>query len=320
MVVFQKFITIDGAGFVGDDATIKDINPRGASAYEAELMLCLAKIHANPVGRILLHWLKQVRGNHEISIYRYYQENPSNQNDVNAFSLPVDRRAAVPFGQPLRNIWGNPVRVPVPLAPGDAEDPVTGQRVDKNGHAVEPTKPLLGTGGGSSIVIGFTPGLFTHQEVAGMKPDEVLVHEFTHSYRELRGTLIGKGVGCVRFRIKNGHWYKYWSEPYPNVEEFLAVIVANIYMSARNSPKLRTEYFAKLVKGKVQYQTAVNSAARNQRGSLRTGMTPSETFMLENYGRITQLFADETAFLRQLAKVDTAFNPFRDYEAQSRGN
>jgi hypothetical protein len=309
VVTFQNFISIDGAGFLDGNGLIQKIDTHGQTQYETEVLRCLASIGGNPVGGILLHGLKAVRGTHTVAIYRYYKQQPNNQNDINAFSAPQDRKAATPPGKDVRDMWGGRVLVPVLDAHGHAiQDPVTG---------IVATQPLKGTGGGSSVEIGFTPGMFSHQEAAGAAPDEVLAHELTHSYRQLRGNCTMTGVGCKIYKGPAGHAVAAWSENYPNLEEFFAVLVANIYISAKNAgERLRIEYFVKIANGQMKYGTAPDSGARNQQGALKQGNTASEAFVLEHYGRVTQLYQEETGLARAIAKVQCPFNPFRDYEAK----
>lgn len=305
MVVFEKFIRIDGGGSVSG-AEIKEVGLSGWRQYESEVMSILTAIAGNPVGKILLHWVRAVKGARDIAIYRYFRQNPHNKNDVNAASAASDPQAAVPRGQNVRDIHGDPVLVPVRDRQGNfIQDPVTG---------AVPLAPLMGTGGGTGAVIGFTPRMFTHQEVAGAAPDEALAHELVHTYRQLSGHITDTrtGLDYSVWVMVNGHPVQMWLGNYPNLEEFFAVLVANIYISARHrGEKLRTRYYCTIEDGKLRWRQAADSAARGP-----NGRNASEEFLLEYYGRITQLYNEETGFAHALAQVDATFNPFRDYEAR----
>ncbi|MGA3186954.1 MAG: M91 family zinc metallopeptidase [Bryobacteraceae bacterium] len=294
MVVFHNLISIDGAGF----------DVRGGKKYESEVLHYLRIVNSNHVGRILLHWLRAIKGKHSIAMYPYKAHRC--EKDFWSFSAPTNLKSATPAERNVRDSWGRPIPTPtLDRAHHRIEDPVTGQVV---------MEPMKGTGGGSNTVIGFTPGRFTHQQIAGLAPDHVLVHELTHSYRQMRGHVNKTAVGCVVAKQANGST---WSENYPNMEEFLAVMIQNIYQSASGTGgALRGEYFSNVVKGQLRYRQVPDSGARDRQGALQTGMTPSETFVLEHYGRVTQLYREETGLAHDLAQIKCTFNPFRDYEAK----
>jgi hypothetical protein len=116
------------------------------------------------------------------------------EEDYNASARPDDDEAATATGMPL---------------------------LDKKG------KPLVGsgTGEGSDVEIDFAPamwGLFSDGKGEaptgpGSNPDEVLFHELVHASRDLRG---------LRYRLSvNGNL--------DNEEEYLAVVIGNIYSSER---------------------------------------------------------------------------------------
>jgi hypothetical protein len=59
------------------------------------------------------------------------------------------------------------------------------------------------------------------------RPDEVLFHELVHACRELRGVLYRSGV--------NGG--------FDNEEEYLAVVIDNIYLSEKGQTQLRASHY-----------------------------------------------------------------------------
>jgi hypothetical protein len=128
-----------------------------------------------------------------IRILPYKQDD---EDDYNASARPYDDEAATATAMPL---------------------------LDKRG------KPLTGSGSGqgSDVEIDFSPamwGLFSdgrNQDSKpsgpGSNPDEVLFHELVHACRDLRG---------LRYRLSV-------NRDFDNEEEYLAVVIGNIYSSER---------------------------------------------------------------------------------------
>ena len=82
---------------------------------------------------------------------------------------------------------------------------------------------IMGTGSNSAI--HFTPG---RPEVVGpaSKPDEVLLHELVHASRQMRG---------VRFKGSV-------NKDFDNEEEFIAIVIDNIYLSEKGQTDLRANH------------------------------------------------------------------------------
>jgi hypothetical protein len=76
-----------------------------------------------------------------------------------------------------------------------------------------------GTGRGISAHIWFTPDHWNGSRGPGSRPDEVLIHEMVHALRMMEG----KTVGAVTKGIGN----------FDLLEEFFAVLFANIFMSEK---------------------------------------------------------------------------------------
>jgi hypothetical protein len=89
----------------------------------------------------------------------------------------------------------------------------------------------LGTGAGTSSTIDYTPGMWgpsgtAHAQGPGTLADEILCHELIHAGRQMKGVQHNKKV----------------SDFYQNEEEYVAVVVTNIYMSEKKQTKLRASH------------------------------------------------------------------------------
>lgn len=106
---------------------------------------------------------------------------------------------------------------------GNADNPAT--REDERDDMVPPG--LVGTGKGSDVVINFSPENIKAKKVFDRSPDTVLFHELVHTFRIFQG---------LRNPIptENIKWM--------NEEEWLAVVITNVYMSAAGSTRLRGGY------------------------------------------------------------------------------
>jgi hypothetical protein len=84
-------------------------------------------------------------------------------------------------------------------------------------------RPEVGTGKGTRARIRFNPG---EDKGAGYRPDENLFHELVHASRDMRG-------------VAN---YMPVNKGYKNLEEYLATILKNIYLSEKGYDKLLGHY------------------------------------------------------------------------------
>ena len=88
----------------------------------------------------------------------------------------------------------------------------------------------LGTGSGTDVTVYFTSQDHLKElNLPGNRPDEVLLHELVHALRMM------KGMSLCRFM----------PDDYDTVEEFHAILVANIYRSECGYPTLRANHFGK---------------------------------------------------------------------------
>ena len=91
----------------------------------------------------------------------------------------------------------------------------------------------IGTGRGTSAHIWFSPDHWNGSRGPGSRADEVLIHEMVHSLRMMEGKTVGKATkGIGNFDL---------------LEEFFAVLLANIYISekaAGSVTRLRRDHHA----------------------------------------------------------------------------
>lgn len=158
-----------------------------------------------------------------------------------------------------------------------------------------------GMGTGSDAKVGFTPGHWTRrgndvgtgvfQSVKcapppgpGHQPDEVLFHELVHACRDLRGVSYNLPVNAG----------------YRNEEEFLAVVIGNVYLSEKGQRKLRANHDSDGVLKDPERFLEHAWVSPDPR-------TLIHRFMLRQYS----LFAS-------LARIDVAFNPVRQYDLEEK--
>jgi Effector protein len=85
---------------------------------------------------------------------------------------------------------------------------------------------MFGTGGGSNSVIWYTAGMWNEKHRPsgpGHQPDEVLHHELVHASRQMRGVMNEMPV----------------NKGYDDMEEYLAVVLTNIYLSDKGQDSKR---------------------------------------------------------------------------------
>jgi hypothetical protein len=179
--------------------------------YKRQIVGLLKQIKNYPTGRALLGQFANGRPS-------FTRIRPYNRDDPNALALPND------FEQ-LKYIVARGARL--------SDDP-------KNSYQYK----VVGKGGGANCNIWFSPEVAEalrnrirkahHGHAPAMATDEVLYHELVHASRMIAG---------VWNSTPADHWYQ-------NAEEYLAVILTNIYVSDKGGPPLfRAFYDAELPDG-----------------------------------------------------------------------
>jgi len=166
------------------------------------------------------------------------------------------------------------------VPPGYQAASSSGQvELDPRGNAL-PGNPV-GAGAGSGVVIWFTPQdyLGIVSQPAG-RPDEALIHELAHAVRMTKGVLRPVAVPPK------------YSMIYDNVEELLAVTIANIYRSEQiNRPNLRADH-------------------RGHR-AMQPPFTDPDNFYLTYQQELDSLFTSMTILFAEVSSVRCRFNPIR---------
>jgi hypothetical protein len=133
-----------------------------------------------------------------------------------------------------------------------------------------------GTGSGSDVVIHITPlDHVLSLAIPGDWPDEVLLHECVHALRMQKGKNLCLGL----------------DEGYDTVEEFYAILIANIYRSECRRRELRAHHGPKV--------------------PLRAPLTNEGAFYARWKAEIDQLVKEMPQLCKALAAVRCAFNPIR---------
>ncbi len=119
--------------------------------------------------------------------------------------------------------WGDPINsdtVPRNVTHPDEEDfadaAARGARFRHN------RKRVVGTGAGANSMISYSPEMWgaggsSKVQGPGYEPDEIVFHEMIHASRQMRGLLENESV----------------NRGYDNVEEYLAIVLCNIYLSEK---------------------------------------------------------------------------------------
>lgn len=104
--------------------------------------------------------------------------------------------------------------------------------LDGRGNLPAAGKPhVIGTGLGSDTIINFSPSIFAmagSPTGPGASSDEILLHEMVHGLRQMMGRSVRETVGG--------------NPGMHNYEEFVAIVVANIYRSEIGQPQLRSDH------------------------------------------------------------------------------
>ena len=189
--------------------------------------------------------------------------------EQNAYAEAVRLDKATPKGKPILACSDNPK---ASIKAGQAYG-------DPQGRAYP------GLGGGSDTEIRFNALMWTPPPgggavAPGAAADEILLHEMTHGLRQMRGQMLCSGV--------------YDHPTYDTIEEFIAILVSNLYRSERGRPGLRSDHGA-------------NSPP------LSPALSDPATFLdtESNKDHIHKMFEEDLVFAKNLANVRCAFNPVK---------
>jgi hypothetical protein len=275
------------------------ITPKGVDRdpkkddYEKEITKLLTEIAGKPVGQVIYDAILLTKKQLTISPESLRPAN-SYQPDktyrgTRAATFALDPAAAAPA---TVSPTGTKLRDKQYAGKDDDDDTETDPATHKGDERYDPVAPKYAAkGGGSDTIIYFTPGAKGDKSCANGSglcadnPDEVLLHEMVHALRDMQGLF--NPVPTVTLR-------------YMNEEEFLAIVVTNVYISkAKGKTFLRPDY--------------------RRVGPLQAPSNTSDGFLkdtenkdiLDYYSKFWQPVFD------QLGKVQTDFNPFSKFTTTS---
>jgi hypothetical protein len=161
----------------------------------------------------------------------------------------------------------------------------------------------VGEGGGSDSTVKYTPGMYTGSVMAEISkgPDEVLFHELVHASRQMRGV-------ADKIPVNAG---------YGNQEEYLAVVLTNIYMSEKGQWRFRASW------GDWDDDEEPTGARAHLQGGdadwfirnvQHVNLSPSQ--LMENFKRSQPRFFNALA---HLPPERPKFNPVRQYFREQQG-
>ncbi|MEO8650529.1 MAG: M91 family zinc metallopeptidase [Acidobacteriota bacterium] len=226
-------------------------------AYRREVEKVLSLVSSTQAGQTLIKHINSKKPYMLIQAFKPRADDP-----VNAFETPRSEGDGAPAGYVADSV---PINIPV------------------IGKVDIPT--IIGTGKGTIVDIDYHPA--TWHEVAkrvghirpGDGAGEVLFHEMIHGLREMSGLMKYKD------RVAG-------EEKMDSVEEFYAIMAANVYRSERGFKLLRADHWSsRRIKGSLVYQSAY----------------------YEHYqSYIDKWFKEQQAFGLDMARTPARFNPFRE--------
>jgi hypothetical protein len=166
------------------------------------------------------------------------------------------------------------------------------QRDAKTGMEFEGAKP--GTGKGTDPTVLFTPGMWKGEQGPATFADEVLFHELVHASRIIRGV----------------QYLQHVDHDYDNREEYIAVVLTNIYLAEKGQTKLRADHSFHDDNPKARILIDPKNFLKNPQG---VNITPVE---LIGSFKIRQPIL--YGALADIPKSVAWFNPIREYRELSK--
>lgn len=223
-------------------------------AYRREVTRYLELIRSTQAGRILTNLVSQHRRWMLIMPFK-----PTAKDPVNAYAY------AQTYADSL------------------AKDYVVMKPFTLPGGFVIQIPSVVGTGQGSMVYVDYHPA--TYRQVIKNKgyiapgdgPGEVLFHEMTHGHRMQVGLAHNDPVAA--------------NEQMDDIEEFYAIMAANVYRSERGFHLLRKDHWG--------------------HEKLSRGLSYSDAYYDEYKTEIDAWFGKQRAYCLEMARVPADFNPFR---------
>ncbi len=189
--------------------------------YKTSIDLLLKTISENPVGGVILGAIADHRKHVALSLYAtfsvtirpYDKGKAAVYGEKNAGAQASDAKGSAPKGVSGRG--------PGYWYAGKSDNPRT---FDDERYTLMLVSAGEATGSGSNSTIMFSPEAYSQSSRPFDKPDVVLLHELVHSLRHIQG---------LRNPVPTKE--KVWD----NEEEYLAVVVEDVYQSAQGINHLR---------------------------------------------------------------------------------
>ncbi len=240
------------------------IHVTGKAHYKHLTHDVIDTIMSNDVGKIIVHGIRDA--GKSVTVHKRTDENIAENGKCNAVTEAESDEDAYMVGD-SRTLYN-----------GNKDDPHT--KKDERFERVE--RGFRGTGRGSDAIIEFDPD-DSSRDCDHTRPvadyDDILMHELVHALRDAQG--------LVNYIPTADHGYG-------NAEEYLAVVVTNVYASAKGGDRFRADH----------------TGHHLLRRSLRT----SAGFLhdIHNFRLLRKYRRDWLDTFAQLARVKTDFNPFRE--------
>jgi hypothetical protein len=183
--------------------------------YASKAYAIYTKILSNPVGKLII---EEIKGTSRDLTFK-----PRGTTDVDQYgvcdagTLALDQAAAHPNG-----VGGKGPAIWYTGQPDKQMTPADERLEDSNINRSD-----TGTGEGSSVEISFDPDNAEAciNRGAASQPDDTLLHEMVHALRMMQGKYnqipAGKALSPISF--------------YDDEEEFLAIVVTNVYISQKDA-------------------------------------------------------------------------------------
>ncbi len=193
---------------------------KGPGDYRKAVQELVTQIGGNPVGKVILAAISGTKN--DLMILPLSEWNGKGEKHCRAITRPKDHLTSAPKGT-----GGKTSDRRNKLYLGKDDDPDTDD--DERYDAANPSQ--VATGGGSNTLLYFTPGEWgksgCDSGCVASAPDEVFLHELVHAQRDMQG--VANPVPTL-------------DANYKNEEEFLAIVVANVYISAKGGTQFRATY------------------------------------------------------------------------------
>lgn len=230
--------------------------------YEDHVMFLLQRIKSFQIGCIVMREIFH-------DVQRRMTIRPMRrQHELNAFTAPRRVRDATAIGAAVLSAGDRP------STPDEIE---TGRPIRGRNGRIQ-----MGTGRGTDTIIDYTPTVWHTSELReafppmgpGTLSDEVLLHEMIHGLRQMRG---------LAHNIPR--------QFYDTEEEFIAILITNIYASETGQVMLRGEHRSFMMMTVDQQADFCNDR--------------------QNQESIRRLERQQPAMTQAIARVTCPFNPIR---------